>query len=226
MTSLAFILGVMPLVFASGAGREARHSVGTAVAGGMIASTFLNLAFIPVLYVVVKSLGRAESVTRRVGAAAAVRRVRAVAAALACWRRSCRCTRAGAAASRADAGADRARDVRRGDRSARSRRIRRRRSPPPASCAPRRCSRRRARRRGCRSPATSRRRRSTRGVEFEGTTVTPQNQVTASLDCRHAARTRRRAWARRAQAQDSEQVAELSAAETRRQTRSRPPTRT
>ena len=56
MTSLAFILGVMPLVFASGAGQAARHSVGTAVAGGMIASTFLNLAFIPVLYVVVKSL--------------------------------------------------------------------------------------------------------------------------------------------------------------------------
>jgi HAE1 family hydrophobic/amphiphilic exporter-1 len=56
MTSLAFILGVMPLVVASGAGREARHSVGTAVVGGMIASTFLNLAFIPVLYVVVKSL--------------------------------------------------------------------------------------------------------------------------------------------------------------------------
>ncbi|HEV3141505.1 MAG TPA: multidrug efflux RND transporter permease subunit [Vicinamibacterales bacterium] len=58
MTSLAFILGVMPLVIASGAGREARHSVGTTVAGGMIASTFLNLAFIPVLYVVVKSIGR------------------------------------------------------------------------------------------------------------------------------------------------------------------------
>jgi HAE1 family hydrophobic/amphiphilic exporter-1 len=60
MTSLAFILGVMPLVFASGAGQEARHSVGTAVAGGMIASTFLNLAFIPVLYVVVKSIGRKQ----------------------------------------------------------------------------------------------------------------------------------------------------------------------
>src|SRR4029077_8935092 len=58
MTSLAFILGVMPLVAASGAGQEARHSVGTAVAGGMIASTFLNLLFIPVLYVVVKTLGR------------------------------------------------------------------------------------------------------------------------------------------------------------------------
>jgi HAE1 family hydrophobic/amphiphilic exporter-1 len=57
MTSLAFILGVMPLVVASGAGREARHSVGTSVVGGMIASTFLNLAFIPVLYVVVKSIG-------------------------------------------------------------------------------------------------------------------------------------------------------------------------
>jgi HAE1 family hydrophobic/amphiphilic exporter-1 len=57
MTSLAFILGVMPLVVASGAGQEARHSVGTVVVGGMLASTFLNLAFIPVLYVVVKSIG-------------------------------------------------------------------------------------------------------------------------------------------------------------------------
>jgi HAE1 family hydrophobic/amphiphilic exporter-1 len=57
MTSLAFVLGVTPLVVASGAAREARHSVGTAVAGGMLASTFLNLAFIPVLYVVVKSIG-------------------------------------------------------------------------------------------------------------------------------------------------------------------------
>ncbi len=58
MTSLAFVLGVMPLVVASGAGQEARHSVGTTVAGGMLASTFLNLAFIPVLYVIVKSMGR------------------------------------------------------------------------------------------------------------------------------------------------------------------------
>jgi HAE1 family hydrophobic/amphiphilic exporter-1 len=48
----------MPLVVASGAGQEARHSVGTAVAGGMLVSTILNLAFIPVLYVVVKKLGR------------------------------------------------------------------------------------------------------------------------------------------------------------------------
>ena len=64
MTSLAFVLGVMPLVFASGAGQEARHSVGTVVAGGMIASTFLNVAFIPVLYVVVKSLGRSRDAAR------------------------------------------------------------------------------------------------------------------------------------------------------------------
>jgi HAE1 family hydrophobic/amphiphilic exporter-1 len=57
MTSLAFVLGVTPMVIATGAGQEARHSVGTTVAGGMLASTFLNLAFIPVLYVVVRSIG-------------------------------------------------------------------------------------------------------------------------------------------------------------------------
>jgi HAE1 family hydrophobic/amphiphilic exporter-1 len=56
MTSLAFILGVMPLVFASGAGQEGRWSVGTAVAGGMFFATFLNVIFIPILYVVVQSL--------------------------------------------------------------------------------------------------------------------------------------------------------------------------
>jgi hydrophobic/amphiphilic exporter-1 (mainly G- bacteria), HAE1 family len=56
MTSLAFILGVMPLVFASGAGQEGRHSVGTAVAGGMFFATFLNVILIPVIYVVVQNL--------------------------------------------------------------------------------------------------------------------------------------------------------------------------
>ena len=55
MTSLAFILGVLPLVFASGAGQNARHSLGTAVFGGMLFSTGLNLFFIPVLYVIVES---------------------------------------------------------------------------------------------------------------------------------------------------------------------------
>ena len=56
MTSLAFILGVLPLVFATGAGQRGRNSVGTAVAGGMLLSTFLNIIFIPVLYVVVQTV--------------------------------------------------------------------------------------------------------------------------------------------------------------------------
>jgi HAE1 family hydrophobic/amphiphilic exporter-1 len=56
MTSFAFILGVLPLVLATGAGQVSRQSVGTTVFGGMIASTFLNLIFIPVLYVVVKTM--------------------------------------------------------------------------------------------------------------------------------------------------------------------------
>ena len=56
MTSLAFVLGVLPLAFATGAGQEARHSVGTAVAGGMLVSTFLNVVFIPILYVVVQTV--------------------------------------------------------------------------------------------------------------------------------------------------------------------------
>jgi HAE1 family hydrophobic/amphiphilic exporter-1 len=56
MTSFAFILGVMPLYFATGAGALGRHSVGTAVVGGMLVSTILNLFFIPVLYVLLKTL--------------------------------------------------------------------------------------------------------------------------------------------------------------------------
>ena len=65
MTSLTFILGVLPLVFASGAGQAGRHSVGTTVFGGMVVSTFLNVIFIPVLYVVVRTLvpGRAHART-------------------------------------------------------------------------------------------------------------------------------------------------------------------
>jgi HAE1 family hydrophobic/amphiphilic exporter-1 len=54
MTSFAFLLGVLPLVFAQGAGREGRHSVGTTVMGGMLAATSLNLIFVPVLYLLVK----------------------------------------------------------------------------------------------------------------------------------------------------------------------------
>lgn len=59
MTSFAFILGVLPLVFATGAGAMGRRSVGTTVVGGMLLSTVLNLFFIPVLYVLLsRMLGR------------------------------------------------------------------------------------------------------------------------------------------------------------------------
>jgi HAE1 family hydrophobic/amphiphilic exporter-1 len=54
MTSFAFILGVVPLVVARGAGEQGRHSVGTTVFGGMIMSTVLNLFFIPVLYLIIE----------------------------------------------------------------------------------------------------------------------------------------------------------------------------
>ena len=67
MTSLAFILGVVPLVLAQGAGRAGRISVGTTVFGGMIAATTLNLLFIPVLYVIVRNIvpgGKSEAVAK------------------------------------------------------------------------------------------------------------------------------------------------------------------
>lgn len=64
MTSLAFILGVVPLMFARGAGEAGRHSVGTTVFGGMIMSTILNLFFIPVLYSIIEG-GREGRGTKR-----------------------------------------------------------------------------------------------------------------------------------------------------------------
>ena len=57
MTSLAFILGVVPLVFATGAGAEMRQSLGTAVFSGMIGVTLFGLIFTPVFYVLVRSIG-------------------------------------------------------------------------------------------------------------------------------------------------------------------------
>lgn len=56
MTALAFIMGVFPLVIATGAGAGSRHSLGTAVFGGMIASTFLSIGIVPVLYVIIESI--------------------------------------------------------------------------------------------------------------------------------------------------------------------------
>ena len=57
MTSLAFVLGVSPLVFSTGAGASSRHSIGTGVFGGMIAATFIAVFFIPVFYVLIARLG-------------------------------------------------------------------------------------------------------------------------------------------------------------------------
>jgi HAE1 family hydrophobic/amphiphilic exporter-1/multidrug efflux pump len=56
MTSFAFILGVVPLTMASGAGSAARHSLGTAVFSGMLAATVLGVQFVPVLYVTVERM--------------------------------------------------------------------------------------------------------------------------------------------------------------------------
>lgn len=55
MTSFAFILGVMPLVFATGAGANARKSIGIAVCSGMLASTCLAVVFVPAFYVMLQS---------------------------------------------------------------------------------------------------------------------------------------------------------------------------
>ena len=56
MTSFAFILGVVPLVIAEGAGAAGQRALGTAVFGGMIASTVLSVFFVPVFYVLFQNL--------------------------------------------------------------------------------------------------------------------------------------------------------------------------
>jgi multidrug efflux pump len=50
MTSMAFVLGIVPLVFATGAGAAARRSMGTGVFGGMILATFVATIFIPLFF--------------------------------------------------------------------------------------------------------------------------------------------------------------------------------
>jgi HAE1 family hydrophobic/amphiphilic exporter-1 len=56
MTSFAFILGVLPLLFATGAGAAGQRAIGTVVFGGMLASTLLAMPFVPVFYVVLQRL--------------------------------------------------------------------------------------------------------------------------------------------------------------------------
>jgi len=65
MTSLAFILGIMPLAFASGAGSVSRNSMGNTVLGGMIFSTTLNLLLVPVLYILISRLSDRMKLKRK-----------------------------------------------------------------------------------------------------------------------------------------------------------------
>ncbi len=58
MTSMAFILGVFPLVVASGAGAASRNSIGTGVFGGMLAATFLAIFFVPLFFTVIGKITR------------------------------------------------------------------------------------------------------------------------------------------------------------------------
>ncbi|HSS38727.1 MAG TPA: efflux RND transporter permease subunit, partial [Polyangia bacterium] len=64
MTSLAFLLGVLPLVFASGSGANGRRSMGTALFGGLLLSTVLNLFFTPALYLMMER-ARERALARR-----------------------------------------------------------------------------------------------------------------------------------------------------------------
>ena len=56
MTAFAFILGVVPLVTAEGAGAASRQSLGTAVFGGMLVATLLSLFVVPILYIVIGTI--------------------------------------------------------------------------------------------------------------------------------------------------------------------------
>jgi multidrug efflux pump len=63
MTSLAFILGVLPLAISNGAGSGAQHAIGTGVMGGMIAATVLAIFFVPIFFVVVRRIFKVKTVT-------------------------------------------------------------------------------------------------------------------------------------------------------------------
>lgn len=64
MTALSFVLGVLPLLFASGAGAESRKILGTAIFGGMCAATALSLAVVPTLYYLVQRASEASRKNR------------------------------------------------------------------------------------------------------------------------------------------------------------------
>lgn len=63
MTSIAFVVGVLPLAISTGAGAQSRHAIGTGVMGGMIAATLLAVFLVPVFFVVMRRIfpGHARS---------------------------------------------------------------------------------------------------------------------------------------------------------------------
>ncbi len=63
MTSLAFILGVLPLALSTGAGSASRHDIGTGVAGGMLSATVLAVIFVPVFFVVIRRIFKSQKPT-------------------------------------------------------------------------------------------------------------------------------------------------------------------
>lgn len=70
MTSFAFILGVMPLMWASGAGAASQQAIGTVVFGGMLSSTLLAIPFIPVFYVVLQQASERHAAKKKAQASA------------------------------------------------------------------------------------------------------------------------------------------------------------
>jgi multidrug efflux pump len=69
MTSLAFILGVLPLVVATGAGSASQRAIGTGVMGGMITATLLAVFMVPIFFVVVRRLFKGSERQRKMYAA-------------------------------------------------------------------------------------------------------------------------------------------------------------
>jgi multidrug efflux pump subunit AcrB len=62
MTSIAFIMGVVPLVLAGGAGAEVRHTLGIVVFAGMLGVTFFGLLLTPVFYVLIRKLAKRQPI--------------------------------------------------------------------------------------------------------------------------------------------------------------------
>ncbi|MBL8743956.1 MAG: efflux RND transporter permease subunit, partial [Myxococcales bacterium] len=72
MTSLAFVLGVLPLAISKGAGAAGQNAIGVAIIGGVLAATFLGVLFVPVFFVVISRRKKVAAAEREAGAPSAV----------------------------------------------------------------------------------------------------------------------------------------------------------